>query len=88
MSDTLLTDITRIIAGMAMVDAADLTAETRIEDLEMDSLAIVETLFAIEEQFDISIPFNANEMGSTSFDVSTIASIVAGVEELVATKGS
>jgi len=88
MTDSLFADIARIIAEQAMMDATDLTPETKVVDLGLDSLAVVETLFAIEEQFDISIPFNANEMSSNSFDISTIASIVSGVEELVAARGS
>ena len=32
-----------------------------LDDLGIDSLGLVESIFAIEEAFDISVPFNANE---------------------------
>ncbi|MCY4259549.1 MAG: phosphopantetheine-binding protein [Rhodobacteraceae bacterium] len=94
MTDRIYADITRIIAEQAMVDVDELTPMTRVEDLEMDSLAVVETLFAIEELYDITIPFNANTMDSGNtmdsegFDLSTISTIVTGVEALIADKGS
>ncbi len=44
-----------------MIDVADVTDEKSLEDLGIDSLGLVESIFAIEEAFDISVPFNANE---------------------------
>ncbi|MDR0809368.1 MAG: acyl carrier protein [Gemmobacter sp.] len=56
----------------------------RPEDLGLDSLGLVESIFAIEEAFDISVPFNANEPGRPEFDISSVGAIVAAVERLVA----
>jgi acyl carrier protein len=50
--------------------------------LGIDSLGLVESIFAIEEEFDISVPFNANNPTESDFDISTVASIVAGIERL------
>ena len=38
-----------------------MTPGRRFEDLGIDSLGLVESIFAIEEAFDIQVPFNANE---------------------------
>jgi acyl carrier protein len=46
----------------------------------------VESIFAIEEAFDISVPFNANDPSESDFDISTVASIIAAVEALVAAR--
>ncbi|GAB1363747.1 hypothetical protein MASR1M32_29830 [Rhodobacter sp.] len=47
---------------------------------------MVEAIFAIEEAFGISVPFNANEPEASGFDISTVGAVVAGVRRLVAAK--
>jgi len=44
-------------------------------------------VFGIEEAFDISIPYNANDPAESDFDISSFAAIVAGVKRLIAEKG-
>ncbi|MHA6343898.1 acyl carrier protein [Roseivivax sp. CAU 1761] len=78
--------VIEIIAQQAMLEPADVTMEMSLEALGIDSLGLVEAIFAIEEAFDISVPFNANEPSESDFDISSVASIVAGVERLVAEK--
>ncbi|HEY9022418.1 MAG: acyl carrier protein [Paracoccaceae bacterium] len=73
-----------IIAEQAVLDPADVTPDSTLEDLGIDSLGLVESIFAIEEAFDISIPFNANEPEKSDFDISSVASIIAGIEKLMA----
>ena len=55
-----------------------------IDDLGADSLDNVELVMAFEEEFDISIPFNANEPDKSDFDISSVADIVAGIQRLKA----
>lgn len=76
-----------IIAEQAVLDPADVTLDSTLADLGIDSLGLVESIFAIEEAFDISIPFNANEPDKSDFDISSVASIIAGIEKLVAEQG-
>lgn len=73
-----------IIAEQAVLDVTDVTPESTLESLGIDSLGLVEAIFAIEEAFDISVPFNANDPSQTEFDISTVASIVEAVEGLIA----
>lgn len=73
-----------ILAEQAVLDVADVTMDSTMESLGLDSLGLVESIFAIEEAFDISVPFNANDPGQTDFDISSVAAIVAGVERLIA----
>lgn len=80
--------IRAIIAEQAMLDVADVTLDARLADLGVDSLALVEAIFAIEEAFDVSVPFNANEPGRAEFDISTVGAIVAAVEGLIARKAA
>ena len=72
-----------IIAQQALLASGDVTLAATLSDLSIDSLGLVECIFAIEEEFDISIPFNANNPGDSQFDISTVATIIAAVETLV-----
>lgn len=78
--------VLEIIAEQAVMDLADVTMEATLEELGLDSLGLVEAIFAIEEAFDISVPFNANEPEKNEFDISSVAAIVRAVEGLVAAK--
>lgn len=86
MTNSVRDRILRIIAEQAMLEPADLKTEMTPADLGIDSLGLVESIFALEEEFDISIPFNANEPSASEFDISSLGSIVAAVERLVAAK--
>ncbi|SFS09444.1 acyl carrier protein [Yoonia litorea] len=71
-----------IIAEQAMLEPSDVKMEHTLEDLGIDSLGLVESIFAIEETFDISVPFNANDPQASAFDISSVAAIVAAVTQL------
>ena len=73
-----------ILAEQAMQDPATITGEMTIEELGLDSLGLVEAIFAIEERFDISIPFNSTEPGALGVDLTSVASIVDAVKGLMA----
>ncbi len=77
-----------IIAEQAVLDVADVTPGQSLDSLGIDSLGLVETIFAIEEAFDISVPFNANEPSKSGFDLTSVASIVAAVEGLISQKAA
>ena len=75
-----------IIAEQAMLEVSDVTGESTLESLGIDSLGLVESIFAIEEEFDLTIPFNANAPDGSDFDISNVDTIVAGIERLIAAK--
>ena len=75
--------IIKIIAEQAVLETSDVTMESTLEDLGIDSLGLVESIFAIEEEFDITVPFNANEPTNSDFDISSISKIIEGVERLL-----
>jgi acyl carrier protein len=83
---TVQDQVIRIIAEQAVLDPADVRPDMTLAELGVDSLGMVEAIFAIEETFDVSVPFNANEPGASEFDISSVASVVAGVERLIAAK--
>ena len=76
-----------IIAEQAVLEPEDVTLDSTLEDLGIDSLGLVESIFAIEEAFDITVPFNANAPQESDFDISSVASIIQGIERLKAEQG-
>ena len=75
-----------IIAEQAILDPGDVTLESTLDSLGIDSMGLVESIFAIEEAFDIQIPFNANDPSDSEFNISSVSSIISGIEKLVAEK--
>ncbi len=88
MGQSISDKVIRIIAEQAMLEVEDISATQTPEELGIDSLGLVESIFAIEEAFDIEVPFNANEPDKSAFDISSVAAIVAAVEKLVAEQRS
>ncbi|MAY32343.1 MAG: phosphopantetheine-binding protein [Rhodovulum sp.] len=76
--------VLQIIADQALMDVSDIKMDNTLEDLGVDSMGLVEAIFAIEEAFDIQVPFNANEPEDSDFDISSVASIIEAVQGLVA----
>ena len=75
-----------IIAELAVLDVADVRPEATLDSLGIDSLGLVESIFAIEEAFDIAVPFNANDPSQSDFDISSVGAVIRAVEGLVAAK--
>ena len=75
-----------IIAEQAILDPSDVTSESTLDSLGIDSMGLVESIFAIEEAFEIQIPFNANNPSDSDFNISSVSSIISGIEKLVAEK--
>ena len=80
--------VVKIIAEQAILEPSDVTPDSTLEELGIDSLGLVESIFALEERFDITIPFNANQTESTDFDISTVATIIVAIEQLITEKSS
>lgn len=75
--------ILSIIAREAAMEPAEVRPEMTLEELGLDSLGLVEMIFAIEETFGVSVPFNANEPSQSEFDISSVGAIVRAVERLI-----
>jgi len=84
MSSSVAEKVREIIAEQAVLDKEDVKPEATLEELGIDSLGLVESIFAIEEAFDIQVPFNANDPSESDFDISNVAAIIGAVEKLVA----
>ena len=85
--DPLAARVRAILAEQAMMDVADLPDEARLADLGIDSLALVEAIFALEEAFDVAVPYNASAPEASGFDLATVGAVIAGVRGLVERRG-
>ncbi len=84
--DEVTRQVIRIVAEQAVLDPAEVKLSSTPDELGIDSLGMVEAVFAIEETFDVSIPFNANDPERSEFEIVDVAAIVAGVKRLIAEK--
>ena len=87
MTTSVRVSVLAIIAEQAVLEVSDLHDTMTLADLGLDSLGLVEAIFAIEEAFDVSVPFNANDPTAGDFDISSVGAMVAAVEALVAARG-
>jgi acyl carrier protein len=83
---TIKEQVIAIIAEQALLTPTDIKLDDTPADLGIDSMGLVESIFAIEETFDVTVPFNANAPDESDFDISSVAAIVKAVEDLVAQK--
>ena len=66
----ILERLKEIVAEQLEIDAETITAETRLnEDLNADSLDVVEMLMALEDEFGVDIPDEEIEKMKTIGDV-------------------
>jgi acyl carrier protein len=67
----------RILANDFEVATDIITPTARLDSLGIDSLAVIEVIFQLEDEFKISFPQDPGEL-------STIGSLVSAIDELVA----
>jgi acyl carrier protein len=84
--ETVRDKVVAILAEQAVLAPDDVRMNATLADLGIDSLGLVEAIFALEEAFDIQVPFNANEPSRSDFDISSVDAIVRAVEKLIAAK--
>lgn len=86
MTATVQDRVIAILAEQAVLEPEQVALDATLEDLGIDSLGLVEAVFAIEETFDIQVPFNANDPAASEFDISTVETMVRAVETLIAAR--
>ena len=88
MAQSVQDQVIAIIAEQAVMDVSEVKLDATLEGLGIDSLGLVEAVFAIEETFDVQVPFNANDPTDSQFDISNVQSMIKAVEGLVAAAGN
>jgi len=77
-----LDEIRHIISKHCSLGVEALRPETRLEEIGIESLDLVEIIFEIEERFEIEVPHNTNMESRLEFR--TIGEIVVGVRSILA----
>lgn len=83
---TIQATVVKILAEKALLKPGDVKLDFSISDLGLDSLGIVEIIFALEEQFNIEIDINFNNVNSSDFDISTVQGIIKSIEKILKNK--
>ena len=78
--------VIEIIAEKALLKPIEIELDSTINDLGLDSLGVVETVFALEEHFEIDIDINFNKIEDSKFDISTVRTIIISLEKLIISK--
>ncbi|MEN8196517.1 MAG: phosphopantetheine-binding protein [Pseudomonadota bacterium] len=70
-----------IVAKEARLDRSQLSLDDKLEDLNIESLDMVQILFGIEDEFDVYVP-----QEDDSFRLDSLGDVVNGVKQLIADK--
>jgi acyl carrier protein len=83
-STSIESDVLDIIAKQAKVERATLTRKTSLAELNVQSLDLVEIIFALEDKFDLEVPYNANDPRSAGVSFENVGDVIDGVARLIA----
>ena len=78
--------VTELIAEQIGLKSDEISLESSFEDLNIDSVGLVELVFSIEEYFEINIPFEELEEQDLKDKFSTVNSLIKVVTELCGEK--
>ena len=82
MSDDLIQRVLKVIATSKRIPLETVTIDSEFQQLGIDSMDAVEILFALENEFDITIP------DEDARSVRTIRQMCEGVDKIVAAKSA
>ena len=74
--------VTELVAEQIGLKSNEISLESSFEDLNIDSVGLVELVFSIEEYFEINIPFEELEEQDLKEKFSTVQSLVEVVTGL------
>ena len=78
MSDELIQRVRTVIANTQRIPIEKITVDSSFEELGIDSMDGVNILFALENEFDITIPDEAAKQ------IRNVRQMIEGVERLIA----
>lgn len=84
MTDTVQQQVFEIIARQAKLDVGSIQPGSTLKDLGVASLEVIETIFDIEEHFDVTLP----EQDNADFNAETVQSLVDAVQKALDDKAA
>lgn len=75
--------VLELVGELAGMDPKKISLLCKFEDLNLDSVAIVELIFSLEEKFNISIPFEGLDESELKKNFHTVSSLINHLRELL-----
>ena len=75
--------VLELVGDLAGIDPKKISLLCKFEDLNLDSVAIVELIFSLEEKFNISIPFEGLDESELKKNFHTVSSLINHLKELL-----
>ena len=75
--------VLELVGEQAGLNPKDLSLSSKFEDLNLDSVAIVELVFSLEEAFGISIPFEGIDEIELKKNFDTVLSLIEHLKDLL-----
>jgi len=82
---TTLQAVQQILTANFDLTTEVLRPEAKLEDLAIDSLAVIEVMFEVEERFNITVP---SEPATMQTQLKTLGDLVSYVDRLIAEQHS
>ena len=81
--DNIEETVLELVGDQVGIDPQEIFPSSKLEDLNLDSVAIVELVFLLEEKFEISIPFEGLDESELKRNFNTVSSIVHHLKDLL-----
>jgi len=83
----IIDEVRQVVATALKVPAAQITPESRLEDIGLNSLDVIEVIYELEEKFGIDIPLEpeGGEPGK-GLPFETLAEVAAAIEQRIDAK--
>ena len=81
--DKIEMQVLELVGELAGIDPKKISLLCKFEDLNLDSVAIVELIFSLEEKFNISIPFEGIDEVELKKNFHTVSSLINHLKELL-----
>ena len=75
--------VLELVGEQAGIDPKEISLNSKFEDLNLDSVAIVELVFMLEETFKISIPCEGLDESELKRNFNTVSSLINLLEDLL-----
>ena len=75
--------VLELVGELAGIEPKKISLLCKFEELNLDSVAIVELIFSLEEKFNISIPFEGLDENELKKNFHTVSSLINHLRELL-----
>ena len=81
--DKIEMQVLELVGELSGIDPKKISLLCKFEDLNLDSVAIVELIFSLEEMFNVSIPFEGLDESELKKNFHTVLSLITHLRELL-----